>query len=54
MQRRMEFPTLSAAFSGFFSPREMLTKAQQPSPIMTAIPNAITVRGKTTVLAAFP
>ena len=35
-------------------PRLMLTKAQQPSPIMTAMARATTVSGKTTVLAAFP
>jgi hypothetical protein len=32
----------------------MLTAAQAPSPIMTATASATTVRGKTTVLAAFP
>ena len=31
-----------------------LTKAQQPSPIITAIARAMTVRGKTTVFAALP
>ena len=31
MQRTTEFPTLRAAFSVFFSPRDMLTKAQTAS-----------------------
>ena len=42
------------AFSRFLDPRLMLTKAQQPSPIITAMASATTVRGKTTVLAALP
>lgn len=32
----------------------MLTKAQQPSPTITAMARATTVRGNTTVLAALP
>ena len=47
-------PTLRLAFSSSFLPRAILTKAQQPSPIMTAMASATTVRGKTTVLAALP
>lgn len=39
---------------GFIFPRLMLTKAQQPAPTITARARATTVRGKTTVLAAFP
>ena len=35
-------------------PSEMLTNAQQPSPIITAMASATTVSGKTTVLAALP
>ena len=34
--------------------RLMLTKAQVPSPIITATASATTVSGKTTVFAAFP
>ena len=33
---------------------DMLTKAQQPSPSITATASAITVSGKTTVFAALP
>ena len=47
-------PTLRWASSFRLAPRLMLTKAQQPSPIITAIASATTVRGKTTVLAALP
>ena len=54
MQIITELPTLRDASPLFFSPRDMLTKAQQPSPIMTAMPRAMTVSGKTTVFAAFP
>ena len=32
----------------------MLTNAQQPSPIITAMASAMTVSGNTTVLAALP
>lgn len=35
-------------------PRQMLTNAQQPSPIITAIARATTVNGNTTVFAALP
>ena len=48
------FPMLLLASLGLFMPRLKLTNAQQPSPIITAMASAITVRGKTTVLAAFP
>ena len=51
---RTEFPTLFFALSGSLLPRLKLTKAQQPSPIITAIARAMTVSGNTTVLAAFP
>ena len=54
MQIEMELPTLRAALSDLPAPSEMLTNAQQPSPIITAIPRAMTVSGKTTVFAAFP
>ena len=47
-------PTLRFALGTSFCPRLMLTKAQQPSPIITAIARATTVRGNTTVLAALP
>ena len=47
-------PTLRFALGTSFCPRLMLTKAQQPSPIITAMASATTVRGKTTVLAALP
>ena len=50
----MQFPMLRAALSGSFFPNHRLTKVQQPSPIITAIANATTVRGKTTVFAALP
>ena len=48
------FPTLIQASSFSFLPNDRLTYAQQPSPIITAIARAITVRGNTTVFAAFP
>lgn len=47
-------PTLRLALSTSFLPSAMLTKAQQPSPNMTAIASATTVSGNTTVLAALP
>ena len=47
-------PTLRFALSDSFLPSAILTKAQQPSPTITAIARATTVNGKTTVLAAFP
>ncbi len=47
-------PMLLWASSRFPAPRLMLTKAQQPSPIITASARATTVSGKTTVLAALP
>ena len=47
-------PTLRLALSTSFLPSAMLTKAQQPSPTMTAMANATTVSGNTTVLAALP
>ena len=47
-------PTLRFALGTSFCPRLMLTKAQQPSPIITAMASATTVRGNTTVLAALP
>ena len=47
-------PTLRLALSTSFLPSAMLTKAQQPSPTMTAIASATTVSGNTTVLAALP
>ena len=47
-------PMLRCASSVLFAPRHMLTKAQQPSPIMTAMDSATTVSGNTTVLAALP
>ena len=47
-------PMLRWAFSLFREPRQMLTKAQQPSPIITASASATTVSGNTTVLAALP
>lgn len=46
--------TLRLALSTSFLPSAMLTKAQQPSPTMTAMASATTVSGNTTVLAAFP
>ncbi len=45
---------LLCAASLSFRPRLMLTKAQQPSPIITAMDSATTVKGNTTVLAALP
>ena len=47
-------PTLRRARSRSLRPRAMLTKAQQPSPTITAMARATTVRGNTTVLAALP
>ena len=47
-------PTLRLASFISFLPSAMLTKAQQPSPTMTAMASATTVSGKTTVLAALP
>ena len=47
-------PTLRFALAVSFLPSAILTKAQQPSPIMTAMARATTVSGKTTVLAALP
>ena len=47
-------PTLRLALSTSFLPSAMLTKAQQPSPTMTAMASATTVSGNTTVLAALP
>ena len=47
-------PTLRRARSRSLRPRAMLTKAQQPSPTITAMARANTVRGNTTVLAALP
>ena len=49
-----ELPTLFFAVSGCRLPRLMLTYAQQPSPIITAMASATTVSGKTTVFAALP
>ena len=54
MHSTTELPTLRWAFSFCPEPRLRLTKAQQPSPIMTASARATTVSGNTTVLAAFP
>ena len=54
MQRMTEQPMLRWASSCAPEPRLMLTKAQQPSPIMTASASATTVSGETTVLAALP
>ena len=47
-------PTLFLASPTSPLPSEMLTNAQQPSPIITATARATTVRGNTTVLAALP
>ena len=47
MQRMTEQPMLRWASSCAPEPRLMLTKAQQPSPIMTASASATTVSGKT-------
>ena len=47
-------PTLRFALSTSFLPSAMLTKAQHPSPTITAMAKATTVRGNTTVLAALP
>ena len=52
--RRMAVPMLLWASSLLLAPREMLTKAQQPSPIITAMERATTVSGNTTVFAALP
>ncbi len=52
--RVTELPKLFLASPIFPAPMRMLTQAQHPSPIMTAIASATTVRGNTTVLAAFP
>ena len=49
----MAFPTLFLAVFRSFFPRLMLTKAQQPSPTITAIARATTVRGNTTVFLLF-
>ena len=49
-----ELPTLFFAVCPSFLPRLILTKAQQPSPIITAIARATTVSGNTTVFAALP
>lgn len=51
---RTALPILLWADSLFPAPRRILTNAQQPSPIITAIDSATTVSRKTTVLAAFP
>ena len=50
----MALPTLVLAAARSPCPRLKLTKAQQPSPIITAIASATTVSGNTTVLAALP
>lgn len=50
----MALPMLLWAASRLPAPRLMLTKAQQPSPIITAMDRATTVSGNTTVLAALP
>ena len=50
----MALPTLRVASWGSRLPRHRLTKAQQPSPIITAMARATTVSGKTTPLAALP
>ena len=42
-----------AVFTSFL-PRLILTYAQQPSPTITAIASAATVRGNTAVFAALP
>lgn len=47
-------PTPLCASSRLSAPRDMLTNAQQPSPIITAIARAMTVSGNTTVFAALP
>ena len=47
-------PTLFLASPTSPLPSEMLTNAQQPSPIITAMASATTVSGKTTVFAALP
>jgi len=49
-----ELPTLFLADFVSSFPRLKLTKAQHPSPIITAIASAITVSGNTTVFAALP
>lgn len=48
------FPILRDASPARFRPRLRLTKAQQPSPIITATASTITASGNTTVLAALP
>lgn len=47
-------PTPLCASSRLSAPSDMLTNAQQPSPIITAIARAMTVSGNTTVFAALP
>lgn len=47
-------PMLRRALSVSPAPRQMLTNAQQPSPIMTATASATTVSGNATVFAALP
>ena len=47
-------PMLRWALSRWLAPRLMDTKAQAPSPIITAMASATTVSGNTTVLAALP
>ncbi len=54
LRRACRSATARRAAAGSFFPRLMLTNAQQPSPIMTAMASATTVRGKTTVVAALP
>ena len=54
MIKTTALPTLRFARAVSFRPSAMLTKAQQPSPIITAMASATTVSGKTTVLAALP
>ena len=55
----MTMPTTAMGIWAYCSwpntgPRAMLTKAQQPSPTITAMARATTVRGNSTVLAALP
>ena len=52
--RTTALPTLRFARSASPRPSAMLTNAQQPSPIITAIASATTVSGNTTVFAALP
>lgn len=54
MHRTMALPMLRPASSRRPAPRLMLTKAQQPSQIITATSRATTISGNTTVLAALP